>query len=195
MHVNDLLPVSFHEDENSARVQDSTRTPVIKQGNPARQSSHKMSKNERWLKTQSAHITSALTTRSSHPTTPTGDTPLLVTHNQKHMVPDAMESEETPPLPPRPAKLGSNDYKVNENSRRLNAMNVTIRRPLEELDPIMKEKLSKEVLLLRSGVTLRPGICPPKAGRDGEEQTDGGKDGSSGPSGSDEEDGLEPVSR
>lgn len=111
-----------------------------------------------------------------------------------------MEDEEGPPLPPRPAKMGSDglsDCSIKENSRRLKAMHVTIRRPLESSDPTVREKLSKEALLLRSGVTLRQGVHPPRAGKEGEEQKDGRKDsnGSSGPSGSDEEGGLEPVSR
>ena len=195
-----LLSAYSHEDDGSAG--DSEKR-TRKQEDPLRPSgvTQRMSKNERWLKTQSAHITSTHTTRPIHlhSTTPNRDTPLLITHNERqNLTPDAMESEEIPPLPPKPGKMASdglNDSNIRENSRRLKAMHVTIRRPLEGLDPSMREKFSKEALLLRSGVTLRQGIPPPRAGKERDEQKDGRKDESSGESGSDEEDGLEPVSR
>ena len=84
---------------------------------------------------------------------------------------------------------------VSANSRWLHAMNVTIRRPLESEGQSGMNKLSREALLLRSGVTLRPGVRPPRplsgGGGEGERATEGG----GGHSGTDEEDGLEPVTR
>ena len=77
-------------------------------------------------------------------------------------------------------------------------MNVTLRRPSEGESNPTGLSLSKEALLLRSGVTLRPGVRPPRysAGRDGKGWRGGGGRGGEGSSGpSDEEDGLEPVSR
>ena len=166
-------------------------------------------RNERWLKTQSAYVTSShsVTTPSPPPpprkTTPTRDSAHQITRDQQQLAPpDAIareEEEEVPALPPKTShilKLG-NEHSISANSRRLQAMNVTIRRPSEsegERSGHSGMKLSKEALLLRSGVTLRPGTRPPRPLSVGEE-VDGGREVGGGASGSDQEDSLEPVTR
>ena len=90
-------------------------------------------------------------------------------------------------MPPKLGlRLGDDDLAANR--RRLQAMNVTIRRPSESEGDKSGKKLSREALLLRSGVTLRPGTRPPWP----PSEVDGGREGESG---SDEEDGLEPLTR
>ena len=198
---------SFYEEGYYATVGEAT----VKKLDPAQQSGPRtVSKNERWLKTQSAFVTSSRVVSSPkapspplhHLPTSTRNTPIEdPTHN---MTPDSTRGKE---LPTSPVQKGSKtmpdelsaDYNTTADDRRLRAMNMTLRRPSEgESNSAKKLSLSKEALLLRSGVTLRPGVRPPSfpSDRDGEEwRGEGGRGGdeSSGPS--DEEDGLEPVSR
>lgn len=174
--------------------------------NPRRTSSVR-TRNERWLKTQSAFVTSSSLTPppqapppppppSSPPHTVT-DTPFYVNgliRPQEGVVRgEDGEEEVAPAVPP---KIGvklqlDREYDVSDNSRRLHAMNVTIRRPSEGEKDLTGGKMSKEALLLRSGVTLRPGVRPPRAVSMGVREGEGGD----GPSGSDGDDGLEPVTR
>lgn len=164
-------------------------------------------RNERWLKTQSAHITSSHTTSTSspppphpHQTTPTPDSTHHVGGNRRPFPTKEEEKKEAkkeavPVIPPKLGlRLGNEDF--SKNSRRLHAMNVTLRRPSESEGEKSRQesgmKLSKEALLLRSGVTLRPGTRPPRPPSLGEE---GGGEGERGGSWTDEEDGLEPVTR
>ena len=171
----------------------------------SKQSDHirRMKRNERWLKTQSAHITSlpaSSSSSSSHPhtVTATEDTPIYENHTRgRNLTPELSTEEEKPVLPPKPGEMMA-EYNAPEVKRRLNAMNVTIRRPSEDSSS-SRLKMSKEALLLRSGVTLRPGVRPPRSPivkGSWEERGGGeGRTGCSGLSGSDEEDGLEPVSK
>ena len=138
-------------------------------------------RNERWLKTQSAYVTTphTLTTPSSPPPPPSKPPPIGDSVKQTE--------EALPAVPPKLGlRLGDDD--LAENRRWLHAMNVTIRRPLESEGDKSGKKLSKEALLLRSGVTLRPRTRPswPPS------EVGGGREGESG---SDEEDGLEPLTR
>ena len=155
-------------------------------------------RSERWLKTQSAFVTSPQNLTPPPPpppprqTTPTGNSACLTPTD-----PRAEEEEEEEELPVVPPKMGLASREVKEqcdisaNSRRLHAMNVTIRRQSESEGGSGKKmrgmKLSKQALLLRSGVTLRPGVRPPMS----LSKVEGGE----GESGTDEEDGLEPVTK
>ena len=149
-------------------------------------------RNERWLKTQSAYVTTShtLTTPSSPPPPPSHT---LTTSSSPPPPPlptrDSVKQTEEA-LPAVPPKLGLRlgDDDLAANRRWLHAMNVTIRRPSESEGDKSGKKLSREALLLRSGVTLRPGTRPPWP----PSEVDGGREGESG---SDEEDGLEPLTR
>ena len=175
-----------------------------------RQSSSVRRRNERWLKTQSAYVTSSTSpplvppppppSSPPHIVTRTTDTPLYV---NSLILPEEVprgeeeeeEGEDAPALPPKTgAKLWLNiESGGSENNRRLHALNVTIRRPSEGEEGMTGGKMSKEALLLRSGVTLRPGVRPPRCAVSTEGRRE--REGGDGPSGSDEDDSLEPVSR
>ena len=99
-------------------------------------------------------------------------------------------------------KLGSlfdqREYNFPANNRRLQSLNITLRRPSQGEDPqgCSKLDLSKQALLLRSGVTLRrvrsstsPLVSPRGPLEEEEESTE--EDGST----EEEENGLEPVNK
>lgn len=90
------------------------------------------------------------------------------------------------------------EYNFPANNRRLQSLNITLRRPSQGEDPqgCSKLDLSKQALLLRSGVTLRrvrsstsPLVSPRGPLEDEEESTE--EDGST----EEEENGLEPVNK
>ena len=100
--------------------------------------------------------------------------------------------------PPRPGKKEANGdppYDIPGNSRRLNAINVTIRRPSESEPSYSALRMSKEALLLRSGVTLRQGMNLSMSSFSIEKERERRETGGSAFSGSDEEDSLEPVNK
>ena len=182
----------FQNAENAyATIAECVPPPTSGAEHPPQQRKGAHRRSERWLKTQSAFLPSSnRVTRS----------PL------EHQAPlELIENKDEKIAPSLPPKLGRGGgvggVDSGDNQRRLHAMNVTIRRASEEEGggegTDSNAKLSKEALLLRSGVTLRPGVrlprCP-SAGDEGGERERGGGSGSW-PSGSDEEDGLEPVSR
>lgn len=85
------------------------------------------------------------------------------------------------------------NYDLPSNSRRLQAMNVTLRRPPQSDDSsgYAKLKLSKEALLLRSGVTLRRYRSSVSSLLSRDESVSTEEDGST----EGEEGGLEPVNK
>lgn len=173
------------------------------QQQPLQQRSGVRRRNERWLKTQSAIVPSSHVVSSTQPPSPPTHHPHLTTPTRvqprltsDHLTPQDREDVDgaIPSLPPKQGRdFGAEETKGND--RRLHAMNVTIRRPSESEAGKSNNhglKLSKEALLLRSGVTLRPGACLPRSSFEGEKE---GRGDETEPSGSDEEDGLEPVTR
>lgn len=94
---------------------------------------------------------------------------------------------------------GTPAYDLPSNSRKLQALNITLRRSTTPQTEYAKLTLSKEALLLRSGVTLRRhgrdslSSLSSYASRTEREGEEGGRN--SGEGTSDEEDSLEPINK